>query len=75
MTTSSLHPSYWHKNMSEEVARRVLGSRHFDYAVSRGAAYCHSQAGGAWMANEPELFGAYRAAELAAVAKTAGSAA
>lgn len=29
---------YWHEEMSEEIARRVLGM-HFDYAVSQGVVF------------------------------------
>ena len=64
----SNHPNYWHEDMSEEVARRVLGSAHFDYAVARGPAFCIAAYGGAWQANDPEHYGAYRTAERAALA-------
>jgi hypothetical protein len=59
-------PNYWHDEMSEEVARRVLGSRHFDYAVLQGEAFCIAAHGGAWQANDPEHYGAYRCAARAA---------
>lgn len=58
--------SYWHKSMSEETARRVLGDKHFEWAVSQGESYCKAQAGWAWMANTPETYAAYGvAAKLA----------
>lgn len=44
---------YWHEEMSEEIARRVLGM-HFDYAVSQGVVFCESRATGAWQANLQE---------------------
>lgn len=59
---------YWHDEMSEEIARRVLGS-HFSYAVAQGIAFCESRAAGAWQANLQESFGAYKtAARVAATA-------
>lgn len=54
---------YWHEPMSEEIARRVLGSSHFDWIVAKGAAQCAVRANGAWQANLPESYGAYRTAE------------
>lgn len=57
--------SYWHEPMSEETARRVLGS-HFDYAVDKGESFCACRAAGAWQANTPESFGAYKTAERVA---------
>lgn len=55
--------SYWHEPMTEETARRVLGTAHFDYAVTQGPAFCAGRAAGSWNANLPESFGAYKAAE------------
>jgi hypothetical protein len=60
------HPNYWHDEMSEQVARSVLGSSHFDYAVQQGAVFCKSRAGGSWQANLPESYGAYLTAERVA---------
>lgn len=61
---------YWHEEMSEEIARRVLGS-HFDYAVARGVAFCECRANGAWQANLQESFGAFKtAARVAAAGRT-----
>lgn len=64
----SPYPNYWTEEMNEEVARSVLGSRHFDYAVERGAAFCMAAYGGAWQANNPEHYAAYHTAERAALA-------
>lgn len=58
--------NYWHDEMSVEIARSVLGARHFDYSVQQGAAFCSSRAGFAWQANNQEHYGAYKAAERAA---------
>lgn len=72
MTTtneSSKPISYWHDPMSEEMARRVLGSSHFDWIVEQGEKVCASQAAGSWQANLPESYGAYRTAERIAVAR------
>ena len=55
--------SYWHADMDEATARRVLGTRHFTWAVAQGSAFCASRAGFAWQANAQESFGAYKAAE------------
>ena len=55
-------PDYWRDEMSEEVARRVLGT-HFHYAIAQGVGFCASRAAGAWQANLPESFGAYKTAE------------
>ncbi|GMG89638.1 hypothetical protein Cmtc_08580 [Cupriavidus sp. TKC] len=60
---NSASPDYWHDLMPEEVARRVLGSGHFDFAVAQGPAFCATRAAGAWQANLPESFGAYHAAK------------
>jgi hypothetical protein len=63
-----MEKSYWHDEMSEEVARSVLGSKHFDWSVQQGAGFCACRAAGAWQANTPESFGAYKAAERIAAA-------
>ena len=60
--------SYWHHEMSEAIARSVLGSSHFDWSVQQGAAFCASRAMGSWQANLQESYGAYRTAERAAQA-------
>ncbi|MEX3556323.1 MAG: hypothetical protein VB131_07155 [Burkholderia gladioli] len=51
--------------MSEEIARRVLGT-HFHFAIVQGISFCASRAAGAWQANLPESFGAYKTAERVA---------
>ncbi|MBN3776995.1 hypothetical protein G3O06_05350 [Burkholderia sp. Ac-20345] len=58
---------YWHEEMSEEIARRVLGS-HFDYAVAQGVAFCEGRATGAWQCNLQESFGAFKTAARVAAA-------
>lgn len=50
---------YWHTQITESTARRILGGEHFDYAVARGAAYCESRRAGSWDANLGESFAAY----------------
>ena len=54
---------YWREEMPEDVARRVLGDKHFDYIVGQGAGYCAGKAHGAWMCNNMDAYGAYRTAE------------
>ncbi|WP_186061021.1 hypothetical protein [Burkholderia gladioli] len=61
--------SYWRDPMSEEMARRVLGSSHFDWIVEQGEKACASRAAGSWQANLPESYGAYRTAERVAAAR------
>jgi hypothetical protein len=61
--------SYWHQQMSEDMARRVLGSDHFDWSVAQGAGFCAGRAMGSWQANAQESYGAYRTAERVATAK------
>lgn len=63
-----METNYWHDEMSEQVARRVLGSSHFDWSVQQGMGFCAGRAAGAWQANTPESFGAYRTAERIAAA-------
>lgn len=58
-------PDYWRDEMSEEIARRVLGT-HFHFAIVQGIGFCASRAAGAWQANLPESFGAYKTAERVA---------
>jgi len=53
--------------MSEEIARRVLGS-HFDYAIEQGVVFCESRATSAWQANLQESFGAFKTAARVAAA-------
>ncbi|OXI61683.1 hypothetical protein CFB81_34885 [Burkholderia sp. AU28863] len=55
-------PDYWRDEMSEAIARRVLGT-HFHYAIVQGVGFCASHAAGAWQANLAESFGAYKTAE------------
>lgn len=54
---------YWREPMDEAMARRVLSTEHFDYAVAQGEKFCSTAAVGAWMANSQEKYGAYRTAE------------
>lgn len=63
--------SYWHDEMSEEIARRVLSSSHFDWSVQQGAQFCAGRAAGAWQANLQESYGAYKAAERVAEKRAA----
>lgn len=58
--------SWWHNDMPVETARRVLGQDHYDYAVAQGPCFCAAGARGAWMANTPESYGAYKTAERVA---------
>ncbi|NML31807.1 hypothetical protein [Paraburkholderia antibiotica] len=58
---------WWCDPMPEDMARRVLGSAHFDWTVGQGAPSCAARAAGAWQANLQEYFGAYKAAERVAV--------
>ncbi|SMG00360.1 hypothetical protein [Burkholderia singularis] len=54
---------YWRDEMSEDDARNLLGSDHFDWALDKGVGYCAGRASGYWYANEPEHYAAYRTAE------------
>lgn len=60
---------YWRDPMPEAMARRVLGSGHFDWVVEQGAAHCASRAAGAWQANSQESYGAYQTAKRVAEAR------
>ncbi|TDV06035.1 hypothetical protein [Paraburkholderia caballeronis] len=59
-------PNYWHDEMGEDVARRVLGDAHFEWVIEKGVPSCGARAVGAWQANLPESYGAYKAAERVA---------
>jgi len=62
----SLYSVRWYEEISEERARNILGSAHFDYVVGRGKMYCERMRGGAWSANNPENYAAYDCAAKAA---------
>ena len=64
----STYSNYWHEEMSEAVARDILGSSHFDWSVQQGPAFCRGRAMGQWQANQPEGYGAYLTAERVAQA-------
>lgn len=51
--------SYWHTEMDEATARKVLGSDFFDRAVSLGSGHCMARRAGWWDANDPEMYAAY----------------
>lgn len=53
----------WADPMPEETARRVVGSKHFDWCMAQGAGFCAVYASAAWAANEPEKYAAYKCAE------------
>lgn len=51
--------NYWHDQIGEEDARRILGPTYFDYAVSQGAGFCAAHRQGSWDASHAEYFAAY----------------
>lgn len=61
---------YWRSPMTDDDAKRLLGSDQFDYAVKQGSGFCSCRAKQAWYANDAEEFGAYRAAERSAIFQT-----
>lgn len=57
----------WYEKITEERARRILGSEFFDRLVADGPGACNGRAYGAWLCNNAENHAAYAVAHSHAV--------
>lgn len=63
MNNTPTSTDYWRHPMPEDQARSVLGDSHFEYSMRQGMDFCRRMKRSAWNCNEPEMYGAYDAAE------------